>query len=68
MLAALNEEILSQTEVGEIETDVVDSKAITYKIAQMRGEIRAVLERPEIESRDEHVTETVSTARISRTC
>ena len=62
MLAALNEEILSQIEVGEIETDVVDSEAITYKIAQMRGEIRAVLERPDIESRDEHVTETVSTA------
>ena len=56
MLAALDEEILSQVEVGEIETDVVDSEAITYKIAQMRGEIRAVLERPEIESRDEHVT------------
>ena len=48
--------------MGEIETDVVDSEAITYKIAQMRGEIWAVLERPEIESRDEHVTETVSTA------
>ena len=62
MLAALDEEMLSQIEVREVETDVVDSEAITYKIAQMRGEIRAVLERPEIESRDEHVTETVSTA------
>ena len=48
--------------MGEIETDVVDSEAITYKIAQMRGEIRAVLESPEIESRDEHVIEIVSTA------
>ena len=63
MLAALDGEILSQIEVGEIERDVVDSEAITYKIAQMQGEIQVVLERPEIESRDEHVTEIVSTAK-----
>ena len=62
MLAALDNEILSQIEVGEIETDVVDSEVIAYKIAQMRGEIREALERADAASRDEHVTEVLSTA------
>ena len=61
-LTALDDEILSQIEVGEIETDVVDSEAIAYKIAQMRGEIWEVLERADVASRDEHVTEILSTA------
>ena len=33
--AAFDDEILSQIEVGEIETDIVDSEMIAYKIAQM---------------------------------
>ena len=61
MFAALDDEILSQIEVREIETDVVDSEVIAYKIPQMRGEIREVLERADVTSRDEHVTEILST-------
>ena len=60
-LAAIDNEILSQIEVGEIGTDVVDSEAIAYKIAQMQGEIQEVLERADAASHDEHVTKVLST-------
>ena len=45
-LKGLDEEILESIDVSEIKDDLLESEAIVQKIAQLRGEINAFIEKP----------------------
>ena len=44
LLSSFNEEILALINVPDIEADILESETISDRIAQMRGEIKVMLE------------------------
>ena len=60
LLSSFDEEIIALIDVAEIEADILESETVSDKIAQMRGEIKVVLESREAPAREENTSRSVS--------
>ena len=58
--SSFDEEIIALINVAEIEADILESKTVSDKIAQMQGEINVVLESRKAPAHEENTSWSVS--------